>query len=109
MPGEAARLLWKNPEAIREAETSLTPTPAPSTLPPFPTKPGRWGGGRGWKKFPKIPRQTVAHSEAEALKTVELEDGPKGQWNKTLVCQTGRPGFELYLSAYLLCDLGPAA
>lgn len=46
VPGEAARLWWKNPEAIWEAEeTSLMPTSAPSMLPPLPTKSGRWGRG----------------------------------------------------------------
>lgn len=65
MPGEAARLPWKNPEAIWEAEeTSLTATSALSMLPPFATKPGRWGRG----KLLKILRQTETYSEAEALK-----------------------------------------
>ena len=36
VPGDAARLPWKNPEAVWEAEeTSPTATSEPPTLPPF--------------------------------------------------------------------------
>ena len=46
VPGEAARLPWKDPDAIWEAEERpLTPTSALSRFPPLPTRLGRWGGG----------------------------------------------------------------
>lgn len=47
VPGEAARLPRKDPDAIWEAEESpLTSTSAPSKLPSFPIKPGRWERGK---------------------------------------------------------------
>lgn len=94
VPQEAARLPQKDPDEIWEAEeTPLTHTH--TRLPPFPSKPGRWGG----KNFLKILRKTEAHLEAGAFKPWSWSVNGATEKSPWIIRQ--KSGFDFYLKAYL--------